>query len=56
MTPAGYVAQDCIIWHQFGIHLALWSLDEPVLGTDRALRQEWVGRSGNTPIEGVGMG
>jgi hypothetical protein len=30
MAPATYVADDCLIWHQWeGMHLVLWRLDAP---------------------------
>jgi hypothetical protein len=49
MAPAGYVAENCPIWHHFeGNPLVLWRLDDPGEGNARALRQEWVGELGST--------
>jgi hypothetical protein len=52
MVPAGYVAEDGLIWHHWeGSPLVLWRLDDPVQGKARPLRQEWVGKWGSTLIE-----
>ena len=44
MAPAAYLAEDCLIWHQWeGRPLVLWKLDAPVYGNAKVVRQEWVG-------------
>jgi hypothetical protein len=52
MALATYVAEDCLIWHQWeGRSLVLWRLDAPAQGNARALVQEWMGGWVNTLIE-----
>jgi hypothetical protein len=52
MTPAGYVAEDGLIWcHWEGSPLVLWRLDDSEWGKAKPLRQEWVGWWGSTLIE-----
>jgi hypothetical protein len=44
MAPTTYVAEECLIWHQWeGRHFVLWRLDAPAKGDARGVSQEWVG-------------
>ena len=57
MAPAGCVAEDCLIGHQWEESpLVLWRLDDPGSGNARALKQVWVGRWESTLIEAGGGG
>jgi hypothetical protein len=41
MTPAGYAAEDYLIWHHWeGNPLVQWRIDDPGEGNSRPLRQE----------------
>jgi hypothetical protein len=56
MAPTTYVAEDCLIYHQWeGIHLVLWRLDAPEKGDDRG---DEVGVDGweSTHLEAKGRG
>jgi hypothetical protein len=45
MGSATYVAEDCLIWHQWeGRLLVLKRLEASEKGDARGVRQEWVGR------------
>jgi hypothetical protein len=44
MAPATYIADYCLIWHQWeGRHLVLRRLGAPEKGGAGGMRQEWVG-------------
>jgi hypothetical protein len=49
MAPNKYVAEYCLIWHQWeGSHLVLWRLDVPEKGDARRVRWEWEDEWGST--------
>jgi hypothetical protein len=55
--PDTYVAEDCLIWHQWEErHLVLWKLNAPVKEDARRVRQEWVGGWGHTLLQAKGRG
>ena len=57
MAPATYVAEYCLIWHQWeGRTFILGRLDAPVKEDARVVRQEWVGRQRSTLLEAKGRG
>jgi hypothetical protein len=44
MAPAAYVAEDGLVWHQWGERpFVLWRLYAPVWGNARARKKECVG-------------
>jgi hypothetical protein len=52
MTPAIYVADDCLILQQLeGKHLVLWRLNAPKKEDARGVRQEKVNWWGSTLLE-----
>jgi hypothetical protein len=51
MSPAAFVAEDCLIEHQWEEALGPVKAQCPSLGNARAVRQEWVGRQGSSLIE-----
>jgi hypothetical protein len=52
MAPATYVAENCLIWHQWEVrHLVTWRLDAPEKGDARGVMQELVAGRGSTLLE-----
>jgi hypothetical protein len=52
MTPAAYVIEDGLIWHQWeGRPFTLWRLDAPAEGDATVVRWEWVSGWGSTCLE-----
>jgi hypothetical protein len=44
MSPAVYVAEDCLIWHQWeGRCLVPWRLDSQGKGDAKEVKQDWMG-------------